>query len=67
MPSDLESRRYFLERAQVALQRCQVYTHPEDCKEVQRLMDYVAGEWQGLLEVEATAIADRGDDGQAEH
>ncbi|ROW11044.1 hypothetical protein VMCG_01527 [Cytospora schulzeri] len=64
-PRDLESRRYFLEKAQVALQRCEVYTHPQDCEEVQKVKDLLDEEWQGLLKVEAAAKED-GDDGQAD-
>lgn len=62
-PRDLESRRYFLEKAQVALQRCEVYTHPEDREELQKVKDCLDQEWQGLLEVEAeTAAEEDGDD-----
>ncbi|ROV91806.1 hypothetical protein VSDG_06475 [Cytospora chrysosperma] len=69
-PRDLESRRYFLEKAQVALQRCEVYTHPEDREELQKVKDCLDQEWQELLEVEVEAEAaaeEDGDDGQAEH
>ncbi|KUI60450.1 hypothetical protein VP1G_07629, partial [Cytospora mali] len=52
---DLESRRYFLEKAQVALQRCDVYTHPEDCKEIQKVKEFLDEEWQGMLSAEAVA------------
>lgn len=65
-PRDLESRRYFLEKAQVAAQRCDVYTHPEDCKEVQKVKDRFHEEWQMLLGAEAAAKEDC-HDGQAEH
>jgi hypothetical protein len=54
----------------VALQRCEVYTHPEDREELQKVKDCLDQEWQGLLEVEAeaeTAAEEDGDDDQAEH
>ncbi|KAK7745428.1 hypothetical protein SLS53_002926 [Cytospora paraplurivora] len=62
--TDLESRRYFLEKAQAALQRCE-YTHPEDCKEVRKIKKCLEEEWQSLLEAEAAAKGDSDGD-QAE-
>lgn len=50
----------------MALQRFEVYTHPEDCNEVQKVKDCLDEEWQGLLKVEAAAKED-GDDDQAGH
>lgn len=54
-PRDLESYRYFLEKAKVASQRCEVYTHPDDCKEVQEIKDYLDEELQRILNIEAAA------------
>lgn len=52
----------------MALQRCEVYTHPEDREELQKVKDCLDQEWQGLLEIEAeTAAEEDGDDNQAAH
>lgn len=66
-PRDLESRRCFLEKAQAALRRCDVYIHPDDCEEVQEIKDYLDEEWLDLLEAEGSAKEDGGDGQTTDH